>query len=194
MFGEERDIEETKKRLKYCGNNVKIWSLAKIVLPENISIGDETMIDDFTFLYGQGDGITIGKFCHIGVGCIIQSYGIILIDDFVGIGANSTIFAGTDDYHGNGFQGLGVFGEKYRRITRAPVILKKHAHIGVGTSILPGVTIGEGCSVGAGSVVTKDLPEWSICIGVPCRPTRSKPRDKQLAMEREFLKEYYDSR
>ena len=137
------------------------------------------------------EGINIGRFCHIGVGCIIQSYGLITFEDFVGVGANSTIFAGTDDYHGSGFQGLGVFGDKYRNITKAPVTLKRHVHVGIGSIILPGVTIGEGCSVGAGSIVTRDLPECTICIGSPCKPVKEKTREKQLAMEKEFLKEYY---
>ena len=183
---------DTKKLLKYCGHNVTIWPQAKIVFPDKVSIGDESMIDDFTFVYGQGEGIIIGKFCHIAVGCLIQSGALITISDFSGIGAHSILLAASDDYHGNGFQGLGVFGDKYRKVTRKPVTLGRHSHIGVGTIVLPGVTIGEGCSVGAGSVVTRDLPEWTICIGSPCKPVKEKPREKQLQMEKEFLNEYYD--
>jgi len=62
--------------------------------------------------------------------------------------------------------------------------------LGMGTIIMPGVTIGEGVSVGAGSLVTKDLPDWTICYGSPCRPMKDKPREKQLQMEKEFLEEY----
>ncbi|MHB8086142.1 MAG: acyltransferase [Dehalococcoidia bacterium] len=194
MYGEEKEIEKIKKQLKYCGKNVKIWPLVKIVFPENISIDDETMIDDFTFLSARGDGIKIGKFCHIGVGCVMHSNGIISIGDFVGIGATSTVFSGSDDYHGNGFPGLPIYGEKYRKMSGAPVILEKHAHIGVGTNILAGVTIGEGCSVGAGSVVTRDLPAWTICYGSPCKPIKDKPKEKQLRLEQEFLEEYYKNK
>ena len=59
---------------------------------------------------------------------------------------------------------------------------------------MPGVTIGEGCTIGAGSLVTKSMPEWTICYGSPCKPIRPKPREKQLKMEIEFLKEYYAER
>jgi acetyltransferase-like isoleucine patch superfamily enzyme len=64
-------------------------------------------------------------------------------------------------------------------------------HIGMGCIIMPGVTIGDGCSVGAGSLVTKDLPEWTICYGSPCKPVKDKPREKQLEMEKRFLEGYY---
>ena len=50
---------------KSVGKNVKIFDTAKIICPENISIGDESLIADFTFLYGIGKGIKIGYFCHI---------------------------------------------------------------------------------------------------------------------------------
>ena len=57
--------------------------------------------------------------------------------------------------------------------------------------ILPGVTIGDGCSVGAGSLVTKDLPPWSLCYGSPCRVIeQKKSKEIRLQMEKEFLQEY----
>jgi len=177
--------------LKRCGNNVTIWSQAKIVFPHNIEIGDESMIDDFAYIYGQGEGIKIGRFSHITVNCVLQSYGFLNIGDFVGIGPGGIVLAGSDDYRGEGLIGLGVL-NKYRNIIRLPVNIRDHAHIGAGSIVLPGVTIGEGCSVGAGSLVIKDLPEWSICVGSPCKPIKSKPKEKQLEMAKKFLEEYYD--
>ena len=173
------------------GKNVTIYPLAKVVYPENISIGDETVIDDFAFIYGVGKGIKIGNFCHITVHCILQSGGLLEIGDFSGIGHRSTILSSSDDYHGGGLIGLKIFGEKYRNLSNKDVIIGRHVHIGAGSIILPGVTIGDGCSVGAGSLVTKDLPEWTICYGTPCKPLKDKPKEKQMEMERDFLEEYY---
>ena len=51
----------------------------------------------------------------------------------------------------------------------APVVLKKGCQIGMGSMIMPGVTIGEGAIVGAHSVVTKDVPAWTIAVGNPCK-------------------------
>jgi len=52
------------------------------------------------------------------------------------------------------------------------IVLKKGCHIGMGSIIMPGVTIGEGTIIGAGSVVTKDIPAWTIAVGNPARVVR----------------------
>lgn len=176
---------------KHLGRNVKIFSTAKIICPENISIGDETIIADFSFLYAVGKGIEIGNFCHVTEHAIIQAGGFVKLGDFVGLGPRTTILAASDDYEGNGFIGLALFGDKYRRTIFKDVIIEKHAHIGMCTTIMPGVTIGEGCSIGAGSLVTKSMPAWTICYGSPCKPIKPKPKERQLLMEKEFLEEYY---
>jgi acetyltransferase-like isoleucine patch superfamily enzyme len=56
----------------------------------------------------------------------------------------------------------------------APVTIADDCDIGVGTVILPGVTIGKGTQVGAGAVVSKDLPAYSVAAGVPARVLRSR--------------------
>ena len=176
---------------KHLGRNVSIFPTAKLIHPENISIGDETIIADFSFLYAVGKGIELGNFCHVTEHSIIQAGGLVKFGDFSAIGPRTTILAATDDYEGNGFIGLSSFGAKYRNTVFKDVILGRHVHIGMGCIIMPGVTIGEGCSIGAGSLVTKDMPAWTVCYGSPCKPIRSKPSDKQLSMEKEFLREYY---
>ncbi len=52
---------------------------------------------------------------------------------------------------------------------KEPVVIKKGAHVGMGSIIMPGVTIGEGAVVGAGALVTKDVPAWSVAVGSPAR-------------------------
>ena len=177
--------------LKHLGKNAKIFSTAKIICPENLSLGDESIIADFCFIYAVGKGIDIGNFCNITEHAIIQAGGHVEIGDFVGLGPRTTILAASDDYEGNGFIGLGLFGDKYRNTIFKDVIIGRHAHIGMGCIIMPGVTIGNGCSIGAGSLVTKSMPAWTICYGSPCRPIRPKPKEKQLALEKEFLRDYY---
>lgn len=176
---------------KRFGKNATVYPFARIIFPENVSLGDETVIDDFAFLHAVGEGIELGNFCHITVHCTLFSGGLIKFGDFSAIGPGGIILATTDDYQGNGFIGLKVFGDKYRNHLNKPVILGRHVHIGAGCVIMPGVTLGDGCSIGAGSLVTKDMPEWTICYGSPCKPRKDKPREKQLRMEREFLEYYY---
>ena len=62
-------------------------------------------------------------------------------------------------------------GDDYNKLPykREPIHLKKGCVIGMGSTIMPGVTIGEGAIIGAGSLVTKDVPAWTIAVGNPCR-------------------------
>ena len=62
-------------------------------------------------------------------------------------------------------------GDNYNEIPHIhkEVVLKKGCCIGMGTIIMPGVTIGEGAMIGAGSVVTKDIPAWTIATGNPAK-------------------------
>ena len=168
----------------------KIYPLAKVIYPENLIIGNETVVDDFALLYASGKGIKLGNFCHITAHCTLFAGGLIEFGDFSAIGPNGVILASTDDYKGEGFVGLAVFGPKYRNHQEKDVIIGRHVHIGAGSIIMPGVTLGDGCSIGAGSLVTKSMPEWTICYGSPCKPIKDKPREKQLQMERELLQEY----
>lgn len=176
---------------KSMGENVTIYPLAKIIHTENISIGTESTIDDFVFIDACGEGLDIGNFCRIAVHSTILCGGKVTFKDFSCLSPGCILLAESDSYDGNGFIGLRVFGDKYRDTKKAAVTLEKHVHIGMGSIIQLGVTIGEGCSIGSGSVVTKSMPEWTICYGSPCKPMKDKPRKKQLQMEKDFLEEYY---
>lgn len=57
----------------------------------------------------------------------------------------------------------------------APVTLKKGCQLGMGTIVMPGVTVGEGAIVGARSVVTKDVPAWTIAAGSPAKVIKEIP-------------------
>jgi acetyltransferase-like isoleucine patch superfamily enzyme len=73
----------------------------------------------------------------------------------------------------------GVFPDVYTGTPNSPVTLGDHSWIGFGCSIMKGVTIGEGAIVGAGSVVTKDVPPWTIVAGNPARFIREVPEDER---------------
>lgn len=55
----------------------------------------------------------------------------------------------------------------------APIMIKDGAHIGIGSIIMPGVTIGKGAVIGAGAVVTKDVPDYCVAVGVPARVVKT---------------------
>ena len=60
-----------------------------------------------------------------------------------------------------------------------PIVIKDGAHIGIGAIIMPGVTIGEGAVIGAGAVVTKDVPDYSVAVGVPARVIKSLVKEEK---------------
>lgn len=55
----------------------------------------------------------------------------------------------------------------------APIVIEDGAHIGIGSIVMPGVTIGKGAVIGAGSVVTKDIPSYCVAVGVPAKVIKS---------------------
>jgi acetyltransferase-like isoleucine patch superfamily enzyme len=174
----------------HVGQDVTIWPQAKIVFPEVISIGDSVIIDDFVFLMG-GRKTTIGSFVHIASFVSITGGGELLLGDFVGISSGSRVFTGDDDYLGDSLTGPTV-PPAYRNAIRSFVHIGKHAVIGANTVILPGVKIGEGVAVGAGSLVKSDLEPWTIYVGTPVRPLRERPRERILDLERQLRTECYD--
>lgn len=104
-----------------------------------------------------------------------------LIENEVSIGNNVTIKSGVQVWDGitiedNVFVGANVSftNDKYPKSKNPkwellPTIIKKGASIGAGSTILPGLTIGENAVVGAGSVITKDIPAGELWIGNPAR-------------------------
>lgn len=127
---------------------------------QNIKVYQPTRIDPSAQI---GEGTKIGAFCDIGknvvIGkhCIIQAHVTISneckIGDYVFIGPNTSLL--NDKYIDLGDD------------TLHPVVVKDCAKIGGGCTILPDVTLGENCEVGAGSVVTKDVHRWMLVYGNP---------------------------
>ncbi|RMJ04987.1 hypothetical protein BHE90_010562 [Fusarium euwallaceae] len=123
-----------------------------------------TVETPFTCDYGYN--ITIGHHVAIGRNCTINDVGEVKIGDNCVIGPNVSIFTASlpiDPKKRQGGQGpqLGK-----------PIIIEQDCWIGGGAMILPGRTIGKGSTVGAGSIVTKDVPPFTIVAGNPARVLR----------------------
>jgi acetyltransferase-like isoleucine patch superfamily enzyme len=166
--------EQPKGKFKRCGREVKIYPLAKIVKPEVIELGDYSMIDDFTFIYG-GKSIKIGRYVHIAAFVSIIGGGELVVGDYADIAYGSRILTGTDSYHGGKRMSTALPPEQ-RNIIIGKIIIGKDAFIGTNVVIHPNVTIGEGAIIGSNSLVLKDIEPWSINVGSPCRKTGERPR------------------
>lgn len=174
MSNETNIGEKLKKELKSCGRAVKIYPLAKIVKPEVIEIGDNCMIDDFTFIYG-GQGIKIGRYVHIACFVSITGGGELTVGDYADIAYGSRILTGTDTYYGGKRMSTALPPEQ-RNVIRGRVVIGKDAFIGTNVVIHPNVTIGEGAIIGSNSLVLKDVEPWSINAGSPCRKVGERPK------------------
>ena len=170
---------------KYNIKGVKTFEFTKIIGLENIQFGKNILIDDFTLIYATAP-IKIGNYVHIATFSSISGGANLIIDDFVAISQGCRIFTGTDDFVDWGF-GNSTIDEKYRNTKREEVKIGKFCIIGANSVVLPGVTIGEGSTVGAGSVVTKDLEPWGVYIGNKRLKNRNKV--KVLRNYNRFLKE-----
>ena len=173
------------------GSDVTIWPLAKIITPEAISIGDSVIIDDFVLLMG-GKRTGIGSFIHIASFTSITGGGEFVMEDFATLSSGIRIFTGTDDFLGDSMTNSAV-PFPYRQPIRTFVTMKKHSIIGANSVVLPGVTIGEGASIGANSLVLTDCEPWTVYVGSPARPLKPRRRERILELEAQLRNEFYDA-
>ncbi len=140
------------KRYRYCKTLQGILQVLAMNSPHN----------RLAILFHRMRGIKIGKNVYFDRGVFIDTSRphLVTIQDDVEIGPNAMIIA-TDSSYNHIFKEVPIL---YKEI-----IIEKKAYIGAGAIILPGITVGESAIVGAGSLVTKDVPSRSVVIGVPAR-------------------------
>lgn len=117
------------------------------------------------FRCDYGDHVFIGNNTYINYNCCFLDSAKVTIGDYVYMGPNCNIFTPCHPIHHE------LRKEKVTEYA-LPVTVGSHSWIGGDVVITPGVTIGENCVIGAGSVVTKDIPDKSIAVGNPCKVIR----------------------
>ncbi|HOJ26761.1 MAG TPA: acyltransferase [Candidatus Saccharicenans sp.] len=147
----------------------------------DVKLGENVKIFAFVNLYGCsiGDNTKIGTFVEIQKGAVVGRNCKISSHTFIceGVTIEDEVFVG---------HGVTFINDLYPRATTAsgglqteddwkviPTVVKKGASIGSGATILAGVTIGEQAIVGAGSVVTRDVPPRTVVAGNPARVLRT---------------------
>jgi galactoside O-acetyltransferase len=164
---------------------VKTFEFTKIIGSENIEFGHDVIIDDFVLIYAR-TRMTIGNHVHIACFTSITGGEAVEIGDFSAVSQGCRIMTGTDDFKDWGF-GNSTVPEEYRNTKRAPVKIGRFCIIGANSVVLPGVTIGEGATVGACSVVTKDLQPWGVYIGN--RHIKDRNKEAVLGTYERYLSE-----
>lgn len=170
---------------KFIGKNVKISDKASIYNHDQIEIGDNSRIDDFCVISGK---VSIGAYCHITPMCLIAGgeKGI-FISNFCTLAYGVKVFSQSDDYSGETMVNS-LISSKYKNEKKESVILERQVIIGAGSIILPGVTLAEGCSVGAMTLVNRSTQPWGIYVGNPAKRIKERKQDL-LELEKIFLEE-----
>lgn len=167
------------------GDDVQISKKASIYNAGKMTFGNHIRIDDFCILSGK---ITVGDHVHIAAfsGIFAGDDGV-EFENYSAASGKVILYASSDDYSGEYFFNP-TFPDKYRKLDHGKIVLRKFALIGAGSIVLPNVVLGEGASVGAMSLICKNLKPWTIYAGIPCREL--KPRSKRLLeLEIMLLKE-----
>ena len=126
---------------------------------------DAFYIDKIVWL--NGDRIEVGEKVGFNFGCYVNGFGGLTIGDRTIIGPYTMIHTANHEMETD--RPIPEQGWKL-----GPVALGADCWIGMGVCILPGVTLGEGCVVGAGSVVTRDVEPYSVVVGNPAKAIKSR--------------------
>jgi acetyltransferase-like isoleucine patch superfamily enzyme len=152
---------------------------------ENIYIGSYSIIHGELFLFAHGGKISIGEWSYIGEGTRIWSANQISIGNRVLISHNVNIFDNlthplSAKKRHEQFRAIVLSGHPQEiSLNEQSVCLHDDVWVGAGAHILKGVEIGTGAIIGAGSVVTKDVPAWTIVAGNPARIIRELALDER---------------
>jgi acetyltransferase-like isoleucine patch superfamily enzyme len=157
------------KALAHLGHNAIVGKCVRVRRPELVRIGDNTIVDDFTYISG---GFEIGRFGHVAPNVnLIGARGSIRAGDFVGIAAGCCLYATSSDYLNASLDLPSVPEEFQFGGTTEDVQLGDHVILGAHTVVLPGVVLPEGVATAAHTVLRKRQYEpWTLYGGWEAKP------------------------
>lgn len=149
------------KHKKGKGSTIRRRSRIDVFPWNRFEIGELTTIEDFcTVNNGSGD-VILGDRVRIGIGSVV--IGPVYMGSGSGLGQHVFVSG-----FNHGFSD-GTKNSSQQPLQVKPTIIGEDSHIGANSVVLAGVTIGKRCQIGAGSVVTKDIPPFSVVVGNPAR-------------------------
>ncbi|MGV6816472.1 MAG: acyltransferase [Thiotrichales bacterium] len=162
----------------YLGNRVQLWSNVTLSCwtgGSSIRVDDDVVMDRGIYLQGVGGRIEIGPRSYIGPYVCMSGPGNVTIGADCLIASHSTLYANNH-----------VFSDpsvpiNQQSLESSGIEIGDDCWLGSGVRVMDGVRIGRGCVVGAGAVVTRDLPDFSIAVGVPARVISSRASHEDRA-------------
>ena len=185
LFPVKSDIASQKPDLDLGINSLFKGTLYKRASKSKIKIGNGCLIEGVIATNTNDTKVIIGNNVFMGGGSVIESACAVTIEDDVLI-SYECIIQDTDNHSMKySLRKLDVADWKDRQYhnwditAKSPVLIKKGVWLGARCIILKGVTVGVGSIVGAGSVVTKDIPDWTIVGGNPAKIIRELREDER---------------
>jgi acetyltransferase-like isoleucine patch superfamily enzyme len=161
----------------HFGRKTVIMYPVRLSGEERIAIGDRIFIGPGSWLQSLPDGdnrsvaISIGNGSSIAGACVLSAVRGVFLEEDVLLARNVYI---SDHIHKYAQAGTPIQAQGLDKIS--PVVIKRGAWLGQNVVVCPGVTIGEGAVVGANSVVTQDVPAFSVAVGAPARVVKTLER------------------
>ena len=171
---------------KKCGKKVIFGRGLTIRNAQNITIGDNVVIDDYSVIDGRGAGekgisignesiigrnvtiiskigsITIGDHVNVGTLSIITSQGGVTIEDWVQIAGSVKISGGLFTMSDTEVEGYAL-----KRETKGPITIGEQTYLGSGVTVIDAVNVGKNCQIGAGSILISDIADHSVFVPRP---------------------------
>lgn len=175
------------KELKACGNNVIIGKTVRIRYPELVEIGDNVIIDDFTYI---STSLKLHNNVHISSGCKIigGKNAYVEMCEFSTLAPNVVLSAGSDDYL-SGIATPMVPIEYKGDVKIGKIILNKHCIVGSGSVVLPDVNFEQGACLGALSLANKNLSEYTLFAGIPAKKIKLRNKVEIENLEKKYKNE-----
>jgi len=157
---------------KQAGNALQVAADVVVKHPETFELGDAVFIGAQTMIQGRFDGkCQIGNHVWIGPHAYFDARDLV-IEDYVGWGPGAKVLGSAHSGHPVEIPIIAT------SLSIKPVVIGYGADVGTNATILPGVHVGAHAMIGAGAVVTGDIPEYAVAAGVPARVIRFRDRDE----------------
>lgn len=169
VYGFKDPASGAFRKYTRISSNVIIMNRKALAIGDNVWVWHHSILD-------ATEGLEIGEGCQIGAWVGLFSHG----------SESSIRLLGSQFVH--------IHNTQRRGYTRGRVVLGPYTFVGAGAKILPGVSVGKGCLIGAGALVTKDLPDYAIAVGSPAQVRGSTlDLDRKFFQEFDFSATYYDA-
>jgi acetyltransferase-like isoleucine patch superfamily enzyme len=163
------------KTFARMGKDVRFGKNVDIRRPQLVALGSHVAIDSGVYITTAAE---IGDYVHIGpyVTVIGGPEARLVMRSFTNLAAGCRVICGSDRFMGEGLIGPASLPDEFKdKMTLAAIVLEDFANVGTNAVIMPGVTLAQGTVIGACSLVTQSTEPWTVYVGIPAKPRKSRP-------------------